>query len=121
GAKIVLNLHLEPGGLREAEQVLETLAAHPSAARFVAAKLARRFVADEPPPALAARAADVFLRTNGDLRVVLRTILLDSLDQIQPKYKRPAHFVASALRMLNAEAGGGALHEYLARLGQAYF
>jgi hypothetical protein len=48
-------------------------------------------------------------------------ILLDGLSLAQPKYKRPANFVLSALRMLNAETDGAGVQEYLLRMGQSYF
>jgi uncharacterized protein (DUF1800 family) len=126
GVKQVLGLRLEPSGRPEAEQVLERLATHPSTARFIATKLARRFLADEPPAEIVLRAAGAFLRTGGDLRAALRVILLDGLAgpaaAARPKFKRPGHFVASALRALNAETDGGRpLHEYLQRMGQPYF
>jgi len=50
----------------------------------------------------------------------LRVILLDGLPLAQPKYKRPANFVASALRITNTETDA-ALHDYLLRMGQPYF
>jgi uncharacterized protein (DUF1800 family) len=127
GVKHVLGLWLEPAGQAEAEQVLERLAAHPSTARFIAAKLARRFLADDPPAEIVERAAAAFLKTGGDLTAVLRVILLDGLTGpqsawAQPKFKRPGHFVVSALRVLNAETSGGAgLLDYLQRMGQPYF
>lgn len=120
--KTVLGMALVSGGQDEAEQVLDLLASHPSTARFVSAKLARRFVADDPPQSLVQRASAAFLRTDGDIRAVLRTLLLDGLNEAGPKFKRPAHFVVSALRQLNAQTDGGeALHDYLARMGQPYF
>ena len=127
GAKTVLGMKIEPAsraeeGVREAEQVLERLAAHPSTARFTAFKLARRFIADDPPEALVAKGAAAFAQTNGDIRAVLRTILLDGLAQIQPKFKRPVDFVVSALRLLNAHTeANGQLLDYLARMGQVPF
>ena len=58
GEKIVLGHAIKAGGgERDGEQVLDILAAHPSTARFIATKLARRFVSDTPPPALVDRAA----------------------------------------------------------------
>ena len=49
GEKVVLGEVIPPGGgVRDGERVIEILAAHPSTARFVATKLARRFVADAP-------------------------------------------------------------------------
>jgi uncharacterized protein (DUF1800 family) len=121
GVKNVLGLAIQPSGVKEAEQVIEHLVTHPSAARFIATKLTRRFIADEPPPVIVEKAAQTFLNTNGDIKSVLRVILLDGLPLAQPKYKRPANFVLSALRMLNVETDAAALQDYLLRMGQSYF
>lgn len=144
GDKSVLGLEIGNQGQAEAERVIDLLAAHPSTARFIAMKLARRFLSDSPPEEIVARAAAAFLNTKGDIRAVLRVILLDGLtdpkglgggtphnslgrqgplgSQVQPKYKRPVNFVASALRLLNAETDGGeALQDYLLRMGQTSF
>ena len=76
GAKVVLGHTIKAGGGEsDGERVLDILAAHPSTARFIATKLARRFVGDVPPPALVDRAAARFRATGGDLREVTRTIL----------------------------------------------
>lgn len=123
GVKEVLGLILQPGGQAEAEQVIELLATHPATAHFIAAKLARRFIADDPPADIVERAASTFLETDGDIKAILRVILLDGLiAYAQPKFKRPVHFVASALRLLNAQTdSGGFIHETIARLGQSHF
>jgi uncharacterized protein (DUF1800 family) len=121
GIKNILGLTIQPAGQQEAEQVIEHLVTHPSAARFIATKLTRRFIADEPPQVIVEKATQTFLKTNGDIKSVLRVVLLDGLPLAQPKYKRPANFVLSALRMLNVETDGAALHEYLLRMGQVYF
>ena len=94
-------------GIEDGEEVLDLLARHPSTARFIATKLARRFVADDPPPALVDRAARTFGKTDGDLREVVRTILT-SPELFDPaarraKLKTPFEFVASALRATGAE------------------
>src|SRR4029450_11606545 len=60
GPKTVLGKRIDAGGEGDGEAVLDLLASHPSTATFIAAKLARRFVADEPPPALVKRAAAMF-------------------------------------------------------------
>ena len=76
GEKIVLGHVIKAGGGEEdGEQVLDILATHPSTARFISTKLARRFVSDTPPPALVDRMAATFRRTDGDLREVMRTLL----------------------------------------------
>jgi hypothetical protein len=121
GTKQVLGMTIHSSGIREAEQVIEMLVAHPSTARFISTKLARRFIADEPPQEIVEKATQVFLSTKGDIKSVLRVILLDGLHLAQPKYKRPANFLLSALRMLNAETNGGPVQQHLMRMGQAYF
>jgi len=121
GEKNILGLSIQPSGIKEAEQVIEMLVAHPSTARFISTKLARRFIADEPPQALIEKAAQTFINTKGDIKSVLRVILLDGLALAQPKYKRPANFILSALRMLNVETDAAALHDHLLRMGQLYF
>jgi uncharacterized protein (DUF1800 family) len=121
GIKNVLGLTIRPSGQQEAEQVIEHLVTHPSTARFIATKLTRRFIADAPPQVVIEKATRMFLETNGDIKSVLRVILLDGLPLAQPKYKRPANFVLSALRMLNAETDGAGWDDYLLRMGQVYF
>jgi uncharacterized protein (DUF1800 family) len=121
GVKHVLGLSIQPSGMQEAEQVIEMLAVHPSTAKFICTKLARRFIADEPPQQLIEKAAQIFLDTKGDIKSVLRVILLEGLPFAQPKYKRPANFMLSALRMLNVETDGVAPQEHLLRMGQSYF
>jgi len=122
GVKSVLGLDIPNEGQAEAERVLELLTGHSDAATFVATKLARRFISDSPPDELISRAAQTLLRSKGDLRSVLRVILLDGLAFAEPKYKRPVNFIASALRMLNAETDGSeAVQDYLLRMGQTAF
>ncbi len=120
GVKNVLGLAIQPNGQGEAEQVIDHLVMHPATARFIATKLTRRFIADDPPQEIVEKATRTFLNTSGDIKSVLRVILLDGLALAQPKYKRPANFVASALRLTNTESDG-ALHDYLLRMGQPYF
>jgi uncharacterized protein (DUF1800 family) len=121
GGKNVLGLAIQEAGQSEAEQVIEHLASHPSTAEFISTKLARRFIADDPPQAIIEKAARTFLATKGDIKSVLRVILLDGLALAQPKYKRPLNFVLSALRMLDVETDGAALQEPLSQMGQLAF
>jgi uncharacterized protein (DUF1800 family) len=98
------------GGEKDGEQVLDILAHHPSTAKFISTKLARRFVGDEPPPALIDRAAKRFLDTNGDLREVVRTILTSpeffAPEAYRAKVKTPFEFMVSALRAADADIRG---------------
>jgi uncharacterized protein (DUF1800 family) len=103
GEKVVLGRRIAAGGgIEDGERVLDLLARHPSTARFVATKLARRFVADEPPPSLVARAAARFTATDGDIREVVRTIVTSpeffAPEAYRAKVKTPLEFVASAVR-----------------------
>ena len=105
--KVVLGHRIKGGGKNEGDEVIHLLATHPSTARFVSYKLARRFVADEPPPALVDRAAETFRRTDGDIRAVVRTIVtspeFDSPAARAAKVKTPFEFVVSAVRASGAE------------------
>jgi uncharacterized protein (DUF1800 family) len=108
GQKVVLGHVIEAGGgEEEGEQVLDILAAHPSTARFISTKLARRFVSDTPPQPLVDRMAATFRRTKGDLREVTRTLLTSpeflSADAYRAKVKTPFEFVVSAVRATGTE------------------
>lgn len=103
GEKIVLGHRIDRGGGEsDGERVLDILVKHPSTARHIATKLARRFVADDPPAALVARAADRFKQTDGDIREVVRTIVTSpeffSADARRAKVKSPFEFVVSSVR-----------------------
>lgn len=94
-----------PEGPDALDAVLHDLTRHPSTARFIATKLARHFVADDPPPALVARLADRFDATQGDLAAVCRE-LIDAPEAWAPqprKLKTPEEFVISALRLLQID------------------
>jgi uncharacterized protein (DUF1800 family) len=109
GAKRVLGQRVPGAGEDEGLWLLRALARHPSTARQVSMKLARRFVADEPPARLIERASARFLETEGDIRAVLRVILLapELSEPGQRKLKTPLELVASALRHAGAETDGG--------------
>ena len=106
--KTVLGKRIDAGGKRDGEAVLDLLARHPSTAKFISTKLARRFVADEPPAALVERMAKAFRDTDGDIRAVLRAMIYApefwSRAAYRAKIKKPFELVASAVRALGAEA-----------------
>src|SRR5688572_2117159 len=106
GEKIVLGRKLAAGrGIEDGEEVLDMLARNPATARYIATKLVRRFVADDPPQSLVDDAAAVFLKTNGDIRQVVRSIVtwngLYSQRAFRSKVKSPFEVVGSAMRALN--------------------
>jgi uncharacterized protein (DUF1800 family) len=106
GTKTLLGQTFGASGQSEGEFALDLLASHPSTARHVATKLARRFVADEPPAAVIDRAARVFLDTKGDLREVVRSIVTSpeffAEEARRAKIKTPLEFVVSAVRASDA-------------------
>ncbi len=124
------------GGQEDGERVIDILVRHESTARFVSAKLARRFVSDDPPAALVERAAATFRRSDGDIRAVLATIFTSpefwSAEAYRAKIKTPLEVVASAVRALdgriaaagageNARAGGISLARAVGRLGEPLY
>jgi uncharacterized protein (DUF1800 family) len=107
GEKTVLGSRLEAGrGIEDGEQVLDIVARHPSTAKNIATKLARRLVSDTPPAALIERAAETFRRTDGDIRETVRVIIASpefwSRSVYRSKVKSPFETVVSAMRALNA-------------------
>ena len=108
GEKVVLGVTIKRGGgKRDGEQVLDILAAHPATAAFISTKLARRFVADDPPKALVERAAATFRSTGGDIREVVRAVVTSpeffAATAYRAKVKTPFEFVASAVRASGAD------------------
>jgi uncharacterized protein (DUF1800 family) len=127
GEKIVLGARIPPGGgMEDGLRVIDLLSHHPSTARFVSVKLARRFIADDPPPSLVNKAAEAFSKSAGDIPTVLRT-LIDSPEFFSPeiyqaKVKKPLEFVAGALRTTGAEVQlSHPLLRYLGRMGEPLF
>ena len=78
--------------MHQGEAVLRDLAIHPATARFVSTKLARHFVADEPPGELVDRMTNAWLETGGDLPSVYKALIEspESWDGAHRKYKTPA-------------------------------
>ncbi|HSW23692.1 MAG TPA: DUF1800 family protein, partial [Burkholderiaceae bacterium] len=101
GPKTVLGKRY-PEGLQALTELLRDLAHHPSTARFVATKLARHFVADEPPAALVDRLARNFVDSAGHLPTVYAE-LVRSPEAWRPqptKLKTPEELVVSSARVL---------------------
>ena len=107
GNKYVLGHKIGDHGEKEGEEMLDVLAHHPSTAKFISRKLAMRFVSDNPPQALVDRMAETFLKKDGDIREVLRTIFHSpefwATDAYRAKMKTPFEFVASAARASGAD------------------
>ena len=106
GPKFVLGHKIKPKGEDEGKEVLHLLATSPQTAHFISLKLAQRFVADDPPPALVDRMAKTFEKSKGDIREVLTTLFHSpefwSDSVYRAKVKTPLEFVASAVRATGA-------------------
>lgn len=106
GRKTILGTYFPSGyGIQEGEQLANLLADHPSTAAHISYKLVRRFVSDDPPPALVSQVASAFKTSHGDIRAMLNLILHSEEFQasLGLKLKRPFEFVVSILRQTNAE------------------
>ena len=134
GQKIVLGRTIPAGeGPRDLERVLDLVCDHPSTARHIAVKLCRRFIADPPPDAAVGVVAQAFADSKGDIKRTLRALFASdefrgdhAPETDKPMrgnlFKRPMHFVISALRATNASSDGGPpIMDSLQRMGHAPF
>jgi len=105
--KLVLGKKIHAGGMKDGEEVIELLVRDPSTARFISTKLARRFVSDTPPTALVDRMAKSFSESDGDIKVVMHTMIYSpefwSRETYRAKIKTPFELVVSAARALGTD------------------
>jgi uncharacterized protein (DUF1800 family) len=100
-------IHNPHDGKQDGEDVIRLLANHPSTQRYVCTKLARRFVADDPPQAIVNAAVQAWQQTDGDIKAIVRAIFTHpDFDNAPPKLKRPFELLASILRATNANYDG---------------
>jgi len=105
--KTVLGRKIHADGIKDGEEVLDLLARDPHTAHHISFEIAQRFVADDPPAPLVDRMAQTFLKSDGDIREVLRTMIYSpefwSRDVYRAKIKTPFELVVSATRAVGAE------------------
>lgn len=126
GDKHVLGKEIQENGVQEGMEMLDVLASSQQTARFISKKLAQRFVADDPPPALVNRLAARFEETDGDIREVLHTLFTSpefwSPQSYRAKVKTPLEFVVSAVRASGADISNpGPLIQVLAKMGEPLY
>jgi uncharacterized protein (DUF1800 family) len=114
------------GGIKDGYAVMRLLATHPSTAKFISTKLARKFVSDNPPQALVARMSQTFLKTEGDIREVLRTMFRSpeffAAENYRAKIKTPFEMTVSAVRAIGADTNGNPqFHRWMAQMGEGLF
>ena len=116
GSKTVVRATYTPAGAAEGERAIRDLCRHPSTATFVATKLARHFVADDPPPACVERLSKAFRDSGGDLKTVaLALVETPEAWTENRKFRTPQEWLVAALRALNVPA---AASDFVAELRQ---
>lgn len=124
GAHRLLGVVYAQQGVAQGEAALRALAAHPSTARFIATKLARHFIADDPPEAVVQRLSTVFRDTEGDLAQVCAALIDSPQAFAQPlqKFKTPQEYLVSAARGLpGLDIDAMRLQRSLSNLGQTVY
>lgn len=125
GARTVLGKRYAEAGVEQGRAVLADLARHPATAKHLCLKLARHFVADDPPPALVERMAAAYSRSGGELRRVYAAMIESDLawSGAARKFKTPDDFLVSALRAGGLDGGARpqSLVALLRQMGQPPF
>ena len=125
GEKTILGQKVKEGGMKDGLKVIDILATHPSTAKFIARKLAVKFVSDNPSEALVGRVADAFTKSKGDIKTTLRALFTDeeffAPDNYRAKIKTPFELTVSAMRTLGADTNGGQIQGMLAKMGEQLY
>jgi uncharacterized protein (DUF1800 family) len=126
GTKVVLGKKINAGGMKDGEKVIDMLVHHPSTARFISTKLARRFVSDNPPSSLISKMSQTFKSSGGDIRAVMKTMIYSpefwSRDAYHVKIKTPFELVVSATRALGTDVDTPMpLVHWVARIGEPLY
>ena len=89
-------------GPQALDQVLHLLANHPATARHVCTRMARHFIADEPPAAVVERMVAAWQRSEGDLRLVTEAMVTspEAWSPESRKLRTPEEFAVCAWRLL---------------------
>ncbi len=121
--KTVLGQKVDEGGVKDGLKVIDILVKHPSTAKFIARKLAVKFVSDNPSEGLVKRVAEAFSKSNGDIKTTLRAIFTDkeffAPENYRAKIKTPFELAVSSIRALGGDTQAGpAMLAMLNKLGE---
>ena len=121
GDKVLLGRSFKANGIREGEEAIRMLARHPATAKRIATRLASTFVADTPPPALVDRMTATFIRTQGDIRAVMQTLIASNefWEPGNTLFKTPIDFACSALTATGGVKDARDINQTLGFLAQA--
>ena len=121
-AKTVLGQKINEGGVNDGLKVIDILVKHPSTAKFIARKLAVKFVSDNPSEGLVKRVAEAFTKSSGDIKTTLRALFTDkeffSPENYRAKIKTPFELAISSIRALGGDTNGGGMLPMLNKLGE---
>src|SRR5215203_3560594 len=123
GAKTVLGQKVDEGGVKDGLKVIDILVKSPATAKFIARKLAIKFVSDNPSEGLVKHVAEAFSKSSGDIKTTLRALFTDkeffAAENYRAKIKTPFELAISSIRALNADTNGGpAMLAMLNKLGE---
>jgi uncharacterized protein (DUF1800 family) len=124
GPRLIMGKRYPEAGIDQARWVMRDLAASPHTAHHLATKIARHFVADDPPPALTARLEKAYLGSGGDLAVVAQSLVKapETWAPQQAKFKTPYEFMVSAWRAADTKPGDvAAIAPAMTAMGQKPF
>jgi uncharacterized protein (DUF1800 family) len=101
GAKTLLGRRYAEAGREEGVEALRDLAQHPATARHVAQKLARHFIADQPPSDAVERIAQSFRDSGGNLARVTQAVVAEDAVWRTPfaKLRTPTDMLIAACRV----------------------
>ncbi len=122
-AKTVLGQKVDEGGMKDGLKVIDILVKHPSTAKFIAKKLAVKFVNDNPSEGLVKRVAEAFTKSNGDIKTTLKAIITSNeffaAENYRAKIKTPFELAVSSIRALGGTTNAGpAMLAMLNKLGE---
>jgi len=121
--KTILGQKVHEGGIKDGLKVIDILVKSPATAKFIARKLAVKFVNDNPSQALVDRVAASFSRSNGDIKTTLSTLFSDpefyAPENYRAKIKTPFELAVSSIRAIGADTNAGpAMTAMLNKLGE---
>lgn len=108
GERTVMGVRYDQRGKEQTSAILIDLAAKPQTARFICTKIARHFVADDPPPALVARLEAAWTSSKGDLSQVAEALIAapEAWTPAPQKFKTPYEFIVSSYRAAGGQPSG---------------
>ncbi len=123
GTKTVLGQKVNEGGINDGLKVIDILVSQPATAKFIARKLAVKFVSDNPSEELVGRVAKSFQDSKGDIKTTLKALFTDkefyAPENYRAKIKTPFELAVSAIRTIGADTNSsGAILAMLNKLGE---